>query len=39
MKASAIQVNWHDKQPVYSVDFELKGDRFATAGGDNTVRV
>ncbi|KAJ1843663.1 Chromatin assembly factor 1 subunit, partial [Coemansia sp. RSA 2708] len=39
-----VQINWHDKQPIFSVDFDhsdasAHGYRFATGGGDNNVRI
>ncbi|KAI9004043.1 WD40-repeat-containing domain protein [Gaertneriomyces semiglobifer] len=41
LRAHTVQILWHDKQPVYSVDFEAKGGqgRFATGGGDHNVRI
>lgn len=38
MKSELIQISWHTKEPVFSVDFDNTG-RFATSGGDNAVRV
>ena len=40
MKAKAFQIHWHNKQPIYSVDFHPKNsNKLATCGGDNNVRV
>ncbi|KAJ2007273.1 Chromatin assembly factor 1 subunit [Coemansia thaxteri] len=47
MRAKTVQINWHDKLPIFSVDFDhnytappgLGGWRFATGGGDNNVRL
>ncbi|KAI8320999.1 WD40 repeat-like protein [Martensiomyces pterosporus] len=48
MRVKTVQINWHDKLPIFSVDFDgnytdAAGDgngwRFATGGGDNNVRV
>ncbi|ODV89857.1 hypothetical protein CANCADRAFT_26767 [Tortispora caseinolytica NRRL Y-17796] len=43
MKAQALTIHWHsDNQPIYSVHFQPGahgGGRFATAGGDNNVRL
>jgi WD40 repeat protein len=40
MKAIPLIVNWHDASaPIYSAHFEPNGNRLATAGGDNNVRV
>ncbi|KAL8965031.1 MAG: hypothetical protein Q9183_004070, partial [Haloplaca sp. 2 TL-2023] len=41
-KASPLLISWHnDNNPVYSAHFEPHGSksRFATAGGDNNVRI
>ncbi len=35
-----VQIHWHEKQPIYSADFDPNNpERLATAGGDNNVRV
>ncbi|KAI8097101.1 WD40-repeat-containing domain protein [Halteromyces radiatus] len=34
-----LEINWHDGQAVYSVDFSPDGLRFATAGADASVRL
>ncbi|KAJ2776517.1 Chromatin assembly factor 1 subunit [Coemansia javaensis] len=43
MRVKTVQINWHDKLPIFSVDFDHSyrgpGWRFATGGGDNNVRV
>ncbi|KAL8726813.1 MAG: hypothetical protein Q9166_006495 [cf. Caloplaca sp. 2 TL-2023] len=42
MKASPLLISWHnDNNPIYSTHFEPHGNkgRFATAGGDNNVRI
>ena len=37
MKAELIQIFWHSKQAIYSIDTCY--DRFATCGGDEKIRV
>ncbi|KAJ2746233.1 Chromatin assembly factor 1 subunit [Coemansia sp. BCRC 34301] len=48
MRVKTVQINWHDKLPIFSVDFDhvyvnanasQGGWRFATGGGDNNVRL
>lgn len=39
MLAKTVEINWHDGQAIYSVDFSPDGSRYATAGADNSVRV
>ncbi|KAJ2160082.1 Chromatin assembly factor 1 subunit [Coemansia sp. RSA 552] len=43
MRVKTVQINWHDKLPIFSVDFDHcytgRGWRFATGGGDNNVRI
>ncbi|CAL8268406.1 unnamed protein product [Lota lota] len=43
MKVVTCEIAWHNKEPVYSLDFQHNGDgrvlRLATAGVDTTVRV
>lgn len=42
MKASPLLISWHnDKSPIYSAHFEPHNSksRFATAGGDNNIRL
>uniref|UniRef100_A0A8C5AI50 Chromatin assembly factor 1 subunit B n=1 Tax=Gadus morhua TaxID=8049 RepID=A0A8C5AI50_GADMO len=43
MKVVTCEIAWHNKEPVYSLDFQHHGDgrvlRLATAGVDTTVRV
>ncbi|OAD01607.1 hypothetical protein MUCCIDRAFT_118669, partial [Mucor lusitanicus CBS 277.49] len=33
-----LEINWHDGQAIYSVDFSPDGSRYATAGADNSDR-
>eukprot|EP00123_Amoebidium_parasiticum_P010804 comp20335_c0_seq1/m.25608 comp20335_c0_seq1/g.25608 ORF comp20335_c0_seq1/g.25608 comp20335_c0_seq1/m.25608 type:complete len:760 (-) comp20335_c0_seq1:14-2293(-) len=37
MKAQTLEISWHAKEPILSVDF--CGDRLATAGADNDVKM
>ncbi|KAI9480790.1 MAG: WD40-repeat-containing domain protein [Benjaminiella poitrasii] len=39
MLAKTLEINWHDGQAIYSVDFSPDGLRYATAGADNSVRI
>jgi hypothetical protein len=40
MKVKTLQIYWHDKQPIFSVDFEpIPDGRIATSGADGCVRV
>ncbi|EPZ36873.1 WD40 repeat-like protein, partial [Rozella allomycis CSF55] len=41
VNATPLQIHWHSKQPVYSVDIDKFSSDFrvATCGGDNAVRV
>ncbi|KAJ2781339.1 Chromatin assembly factor 1 subunit [Coemansia interrupta] len=46
MRVKTVQINWHDKLPIFSIDFDHNytnttngGWRFATGGGDNNVRI
>lgn len=39
MLAKTVEINWHDGQAIYSIDFSPDGARYATAGADNSVRV
>ena len=41
MKLSTPEIVWHNKKPVYTVDFQRNGTswRMATGGGDNDVKV
>ncbi|KAI9474487.1 Chromatin assembly factor 1 subunit [Coemansia sp. RSA 989] len=43
MRVKTVQINWHDRLPIFSVDFDhsWQGDgwRFSTGGGDNNVRI
>ncbi len=38
MRATTLEVVWHDKQPVLSVDFHPDGT-LATAGADREIRL
>jgi WD40 repeat protein len=38
MRAKPLLVAWHNKEPVFSVDFHDSGI-FATGGADSTVKV
>ena len=38
MRAKTLQVVWHDKKPVFSLDFHPSG-LLATGGGDNDVKL
>ncbi|KAJ1336408.1 hypothetical protein BSLG_007192 [Batrachochytrium salamandrivorans] len=39
MRAKTLQILWHDRRPVFSIDFEpTPGGRLATCGGDSCVR-
>lgn len=39
--ANVLRMHWHERQPIFSVDFcpRRAGARFATAGGDGKVRI
>lgn len=39
MKVKTIQILWHNKQPIYTADFEPFGSRLATGGADSAIRV
>ncbi len=39
MKVKTIQILWHNKQPIYTADFEPAGSRLATGGADSAIRV
>lgn len=43
MKVVTCEIAWHNREPVYSLDFQHSSDgrihRLATAGVDTTVRV
>lgn len=38
MKYKTIEINWHDRNPVFSLDFH-SSNKLATAGADTCVRV
>lgn len=40
MKVKTCQIHWHNKQPIYSVDFHpSNANKLVTCGGDNNVRL
>ncbi|KAI9492674.1 WD40-repeat-containing domain protein [Zychaea mexicana] len=39
MRAKTLEINWHDGQAIYSVDFSSDGTRMASAGADTSVRL
>jgi chromatin assembly factor 1 subunit B len=39
MKVKTIQILWHNKQPIYSADFEPVSSRLATGGADSAIRI
>ena len=39
MIAKTLEINWHEGQAIYSIDFSLDGLRYATAGADSSIRV
>ncbi|KAI8365480.1 WD40-repeat-containing domain protein [Choanephora cucurbitarum] len=39
MLAKTLEINWHDGQAIYSIDFSSDGSRYATAGADNSIRI
>ena len=39
MKIKTVQILWHNKEAIFSADFEPHGNRLATGGADQTVRV
>lgn len=39
MKSEVLQINWHSREPVFSVDFQQTTNKLATCGGDSTARV
>ncbi|KAG1057650.1 hypothetical protein G6F43_000506 [Rhizopus delemar] len=34
-----LEINWHEGQAIYSIDFSLDGLRYATAGADSSIRI
>ena len=38
MHVTTVQILWHNKKPVLSLDFQTD-DRLVTAGADDTIRV
>ncbi|KAK3120821.1 hypothetical protein QOZ80_8BG0642180 [Eleusine coracana subsp. coracana] len=39
MRGGTVQINWHDLQPVLSLDFHPASGRLATAGADHDVKI
>ncbi|KAF8668481.1 hypothetical protein HU200_052299 [Digitaria exilis] len=39
MRGGTVQINWHDLQPVLSLDFHPASRRLATAGADHDVKI
>jgi len=39
MRGGTLQINWHDQQPVLSLDFHPASRRLATAGADHDVKI
>ena len=39
MRGGTLQINWHDQQPVLSLDFHPASRRLATAGADHDIKV
>ncbi|CEG70216.1 hypothetical protein RMATCC62417_06154 [Rhizopus microsporus] len=39
MIAKTLEINWHDGQAIYSIDFSLDSLRYATAGADCSIRI
>ena len=40
MKVDVLQIHWHEKRPIYSVDFSpVKKDTFVTCGEDKKARI
>lgn len=39
MRGGTLQINWHDQQPVLSLDFHPVSRRLATAGADHDVKI
>ena len=38
MKTKTVQIHWHNKQPIFSADFDPTcNERLATGGADNNV--
>ena len=39
MRVKTLQILWHDKQPVFSVDFSPTSNELATCGADKEIRL
>ncbi|EES13221.1 hypothetical protein BDA96_07G008800 [Sorghum bicolor] len=39
MRGGTLQINWHDQQPVLSLDFHPASRRLATAGADHDIKI
>ena len=39
MRGGTVQINWHDLQPVLTLDFHPVSRRLATGGGDHDIKV
>ena len=39
MKVKVVQIVWHSKEPVFSVDFHGPSGMLATGGGDKDIKV
>lgn len=39
MKGGTVQINWHDTQPVLTLDFHPKSGVLATGGNDHDIKV
>ncbi|XP_062196758.1 chromatin assembly factor 1 subunit FAS2 homolog [Phragmites australis] len=39
MRGGTVQINWHDLQPVLSLDFHPASRRLATAGADHDIKI
>lgn len=39
MRVETLQIAWHDREPIFSVDFHHASDRLATGGADKTIKV
>ncbi|KQJ94798.1 chromatin assembly factor 1 subunit FAS2 homolog [Brachypodium distachyon] len=39
MRGGTVQINWHDQQPVLTLDFHPASRRLATGGGDHDIKI
>ena len=39
MSVKTIQISWHSREPIFSVDFHPSSRTIATAGADNDIKV